>query len=259
MILDEILEKRRLQLQEEQHKTPLAVLEKQLNLAKPPRDFLAAVMEPGISLIAEVKKASPSRGMINAHIVPGELAKTYQRGGARAISVLTERAFFRGHADYLREVKAQVSLPALRKDFIFDPYQIIESKVLGADAVLLIMAMLSDRDYRELYKLANDLGLKCLVEVHDRQELERALQVNPDIIGINNRNLKSFSVDIKTTLELLSYIPPGVAVISESGINNFTQVELLSQQGVHGILVGEALSGSADVPLALQKLLRGDG
>lgn len=255
MILDEILFHRRKLLAEEKNRVSLSSLEKEINNLDKTRDFKKALKINGMSLIAEIKKASPSKGVINENLIPEVLATDYERGGARAISVLTEQKYFRGHPQYLKQVRERVALPVLRKDFIFDPYQVMESRVLGADAILLIASILSNLELKELLSLAKELDLFCLVEVHDRKELEKSLENQAQIIGINNRNLKDFTVDINTTLNLLPHIPEDVVVVSESGIHHFDQVNLLAQNGVDAILVGEALSGSSDINVALRRLM----
>jgi indole-3-glycerol phosphate synthase len=218
------------------------------------RGFARALSRPGISLIAEVKKASPSKGVIRADFHPAEIARAYEAAGASAISVLTDEPHFQGKLAYLDEVRAAVGLPLLRKDFIIHPAQIIEA-VGRADAVLLIVAALSPAELRAYLDLAAACGLDTLVEVHDRTELEVALESGAPTIGINNRDLRTFVVDVDTTLRLLPHIPDDRIVVSESGIKTHAQVAMLEEAGVDAVLVGEALMARADIAAATRELL----
>ncbi len=222
--------------------------------AQPARGFARALAQPGISLIAEVKKASPSRGVICADFHPAAIARTYEAAGAAAISVLTDEPFFQGKLAYLEEVRAVTSLPLLRKDFIIHPAQIYEA-VGRADAVLLIVAALDPAQLADFLALATACGLDTLVEVHDRAELEIALASQAPVIGINNRNLRTFQVDLGTTRALLPHIPTDRVVVSESGIRTAADVAQLRKAGVHAILVGESIMTSADPASTIHELL----
>ena len=219
-------------------------------------DFAAALKGDGMQLIAEVKRSSPSRGVLCADLDHVELARTYAGNGAAAISVLTEETYFGGSPEQLAEVKAAIdSVPVLRKDFIFEPYQIYESRVHGADALLLITSMLSAGQLEELLSLSRALGMRCLVEVHDEEELERALSCGAMIIGINNRDLRTFKVDLENTGRLRPLIPPDRIVVSESGIQSRDDVERLRGWGVDAVLVGETLVTATDVAAKMRELL----
>ncbi|PIZ27288.1 MAG: indole-3-glycerol phosphate synthase, partial [Chloroflexi bacterium CG_4_10_14_0_8_um_filter_46_9] len=220
-----------------------------------PLDFVSVLSGDGIHLIAEIKQASPSRGMLNPNLNLTELAKTYVKGGAAAISVLTEANYFQGSIEHLAAVREVVKLPLLRKDFIFTPYQIYESRAYGADALLLIAAILSQREIEQLLSLSHSLGLRCLVEVHNEVELEKALQSSAKVIGINNRDLKTFKVDLNTTHRLRPLIPQAQVVVSESGIKSRSDVEKLKKWGVNAILVGEALVTASDVLTKIRELI----
>ncbi len=221
-----------------------------------PTGFVSALKrQNGAALIAEVKKASPSKGIIREDFDPVQIAKIYEEAGANCISVLTDEPYFKGHDDYLKAIKGEVSLPVLRKDFMIDPYQIYESRVLGADCVLLIMAALSDDQALQLQETALSLNLDVLVEVHDLEELERAIKLNPMMIGVNNRNLKTLKVDINTSFDLLMYIPDSCVKISESGISSHKNLKKLHQTGYKGFLVGESLMREEDIGAATKNLL----
>jgi indole-3-glycerol phosphate synthase len=227
--------------------------------ASPPRRFAAhlrAAVEAGrYGLIAEIKKASPSKGLIREDFAPAALAQAYQAGGATCLSVLTDVPYFQGSDSDLIDARAAVSLPVLRKDFMLDPYQIIESRALGADCVLLIMAALDDTQAQELEDAAIAIGLDVLVEVHDAAELDRALALKTPLIGINNRNLKTFDVDLATTENLLAAIPEDRMVVSESGLGGPDDLARLSTAGVHCFLIGEALMRSPNVEAATRFIL----
>ncbi|MCP4218547.1 MAG: indole-3-glycerol phosphate synthase TrpC [bacterium] len=221
-----------------------------------PLDILA-VMDEDFRLIAEIKKASPSKGIIRHDFLPVELAKAYAAGGASAISVLTESNFFAGKKEYLTAVKAAVDVPVLRKDFIIHPFQVYEAFNLGADFILLIVACLTDEMLAQLYCMAKALAMEVLVEVHNEAELKRALKLEPELVGINNRDLRTFEVSLDTSLRLRDRIPPEIHVISESGIKNHKDIERLKYAGFSGVLVGESLVREADVSAALRRLLHG--
>jgi indole-3-glycerol phosphate synthase len=211
-------------------------------------DCLQASIEAGrAGVIAEIKKASPSRGVLREQFDPGEIARSYERGGASCLSVLTDVDFFQGADAYLQQARAACSLPVLRKDFMIDPYQVYEARVLGADCILLIVAALDDVMLNELYQLAGHLGMDALIEVHDESELERALWLDATLIGVNNRNLRTFETSLATTLDLLERIPAGRLVVTESGIHTREDVALMRSRGVNAFLVGEAFM-KADEP-----------
>jgi len=207
-----------------------------------------------IKFIAEVKKASPSAGIIREDFNYIDIAKEYESGGASAISVLTDKEFFKGDLKYLSEIKETVSLPALRKDFIIDPYQIYEARAAGADLVLLIARILNKEEINAFLALSRELGMECLVEVHDRDELEKVLETEASIIGINNRNLDTFETNLKTTLQLYHRIPEGKIVVSESGIKTREDVLVLEEAGIDAILIGETLMCSKDISQKIKEL-----
>ena len=223
-----------------------------------PRGFAAALRETltagAPAVIAEIKKASPSKGVIRPHFVPAEIAASYARHGAACLSVLTDAPFFQGHADFLRQARAACPLPVLRKDFLVDPYQVLESRAMGADAILLIAACLSDAQMAELEACAIDLGLDVLVEVHDGNELDRALRLNTPLLGINNRNLRTFEVTLDTTLGLLARVPADRLLVTESGIAGRADVLRMRAAGVNAFLVGEAFMRAEDPGAALADL-----
>ncbi len=229
------------------------------DLEDQPRGFEAALVNAYDSgwtpIIAEVKKGSPSKGLIRADFDPLEIALTYQANGASCLSVLTEEHFFLGHLSYLALIREQVSLPLLRKDFIFDPYQIYEARAAGADAVLLIAAMLEPSKLRDFAALAGELALDVLLEVHDEGELESALATDCRLIGINNRDLRSFVVDITTSERLAALVPAGRTIVAESGITCRDEIVRLTEKGVHAFLIGESLMREPDIGLKLQELL----
>ncbi|NOZ73455.1 MAG: indole-3-glycerol phosphate synthase TrpC [Chloroflexi bacterium] len=246
LILDDIMRWKRQEVLSQKEAVPEVELRALAAFTPAPLDFLAALAQPGISLIAEVKRASPSKGLLCQDFDAVELALTYAQGGARAISCLTDARFFQGKLEYLTAIKEAfrergIEVPVLRKDFIFDPYQILEARAAGADAVLLIMAVLGDHDYRDLLAYCHELGMTALVEVHNEEELKRALRQQPRLIGINNRDLRDFSVDLNTTARLRPQIPEDVLVVSESGIRNAEDVRALKKMGANAMLVGESL------------------
>jgi indole-3-glycerol phosphate synthase len=259
MILDDIIAYKRTELAVQKQTVSLAQLQDTPLFHTTPAPFLRTVREwPGRAIIAEVKKASPSKGVIRADFEPLALAQTYAANGAAAISVLTERKFFQGSLDYLRLIREHVRLPLLRKDFLFDPYQVYEARAYGASAVLLIVAILSDGQLAELGTLARTLGLDCLVEVHDEAELERALAYGVQLLGINNRDLRTFRTTLATSERLMRLIPPGVTVVSESGLSRSEQLSRLESLGVRAFLIGETFMAAPDPGVPLRALLRGE-
>lgn len=257
MILDEIVAAKRRELARAQAELPLSELEKRISKRKPALDFAGALRGDSVRIIAEIKKASPSKGLLCPNFDPLNLAKAYAEGGAAAISVLTETSYFQGALTHLLDIKETPGLdniPLLRKDFLFSPYQVYESRAFGADAVLLITAILSDKELESLLSLAHDLGMQCLVEVHDRPELERVIQSPARIIGINNRDLRTFAVDIATTERLCPLIPKDRIIVSESGIRERKDIQKLQQCGVNAVLIGEALVTASDVSARLKEL-----
>ena len=236
----------------------LSALEDIIHEQPLPKGFensLKSASSHGYGLIAEVKKASPSKGIIREDFTPLELAKAYESGGATCISVLTDFPSFQGKGEYLSEISKTVNLPALRKDFMLDPHQIYESRSLGADCILLILAMIDDYQARELEEIALKLGMDTLVEVHDEDELERALELKSSLIGINNRNLNTFHVTLDTSLELIKEIPEGIHVVSESGLFTKEDLDLLAEQGIRSFLIGESLMRKQDIVSATRSLL----
>ncbi|MDR2692896.1 MAG: indole-3-glycerol phosphate synthase TrpC [Chitinispirillales bacterium] len=219
------------------------------------RPFAAALNKrPELALISEVKKASPSRGVIRADFDPVKTAAVYNENGASAISVLTDQKFFQGHTDYLVSVREAVALPVLRKDFIIDVLQVQETAAINADAMLLIAAALDDSQMRDLYQAAEGLGIERLVEIHNTRELDRVMKLSPSVIGVNNRDLDTFVTDISVTVELIRHIPKEVAVVSESGIESGAQAAQLAAAGVSALLVGESLMRSGDVGALMREL-----
>jgi indole-3-glycerol phosphate synthase len=235
---------------------PAAELQAALREAPPVRDFCAALAAGGpIKLIAEVKKASPSKGVIRADFDPVDVALTYQHHGATCISVLTDEPHFQGSLAYLSEIRAAVHVPLLRKDFILDRYQLLETRAAGADAVLLIAECLDDQQLHALYRDALDLGLTPLVEFHDPANLDRVLRAGARLIGVNNRDLHTFHTDLQHTVRMRRRVPPSCVLVSESGIRSRADVELLHAAGVQAILVGEHLMASPDIGSAVDRLL----
>jgi indole-3-glycerol phosphate synthase len=260
-VLDRIVDATRVDVARRREAVPLSELEGRLAAPRDDRPFREALTRTGVSLIAEHKRRSPSAGEIRAGATVADVVGAYERGGAAAVSILTEGPHFGGSLDDLREARAASVLPILRKDFVVDAYQVYESAVAGADAILLIVAALDDDDLAELHREALGLDLDVLVEVHSEAELDRALDIaDPDVIGINNRDLIDFSVDVERTYELLSDVPAGKTVVSESGFHSREQLDDLERVGVDAVLVGESLMRAPDPELACRDLtgLEGD-
>ncbi|MFN8481588.1 MAG: indole-3-glycerol phosphate synthase TrpC [Anaerolineae bacterium] len=260
MILDKIVAQKRIEVAERKASQPLAELQKQATEALTARDFAAALAQPGVSLIGELKKASPSKGLLRADFAPIELAAVYAANGARAMSILTDEPFFHGRLAYLKAVReaeadgSLAELPLLRKDFMIDPYQVWEARAWGADAILLIVAILDDAELTALRELAESLGMTALVEVHDAAEARRAVASGARVVGVNNRDLRDFSVDIHTTLRLRPLVPADTILVAESGIHTAGDVAMLEQGGVDAILVGEALMTAPDMAAKVREL-----
>lgn len=255
MILDEIHAHKLAEVAERKRRVPPAELEKRLPTAPPVRDFAAALRERPISLIAEIKKASPSAGVIREDFDPVRIARSYAEAGAAAISVLTDEKYFQGSLRFLEDIRAATSVPLLRKDFIIDRYQVIEARAAGADAILLIVHLLDDAALRSLLRQARELGMACLVESHCREELERAIASGAEILGINNRDLHTFTMDLETAIRLAPLVPKGKILVGESGIKTAEDVRRLHEAGISAILVGETLMRSRDMRAKARELM----
>ncbi len=258
MFLEEIVHRNQEELQARKKQLPLAEVCRLAKAQPPPLDLAAALRGDGVRLIAEVKKASPSRGVIRQDFNPVAIAGAYAAGGAAAISVLTEVHYFQGSLEYLKDIRTALGEnrpPLLRKDFIFDPYQVYESLAYGADSLLLIAAILTPEMLVDLCALSHELGLSCLVEVHNESDLVTALESGAGIIGINNRDLNTFTVDLATTERLRPLIPADRIVISESGIGSRDDVDNLKRLGVDALLIGEALMAASDIAAKMRELL----
>ena len=258
MILDQIVAQNKLELEKRKGSFPLEEVRRLALKQAPPLDFASALRGEGVKLIAEVKKASPSRGVIRSDFDPVEIARLYARNGASAISVLTESKYFQGSLNHLKDIREALGdkrPPLLRKDFILDLYQIYESRAYGADALLLIVASLTLEKLRELLGLSRELGMGCLVEVHNEAELEIALKSGARVIGINNRDLNTFDVDLTATRRLRPLIPRDKIVVSESGIKDRRDIEKLANWGVDAVLIGEALMSADDIAAKMKELL----
>jgi indole-3-glycerol phosphate synthase len=261
-VLDKIVATKQAEVAAGQQHHSVADFKAQIELQEPPRGFVDAientVKNRQSAVIAEVKKASPSKGIIRSDFDPVQIANSYQQGGATCLSVLTDVEYFKGSEDYLTQVKATVDLPILRKDFMVDEWQIYQSRAMGADCVLLIVACLDDEKLHSLFSLAKKLGMDVLVEVHDEAEMRRALQTEAKLIGINNRNLKTFETSLKTSQRLRKMVDDSRILVSESGIHNSADIEFLQQQQIHTFLIGESLMRHVEPGEQLVKLLNGE-
>jgi indole-3-glycerol phosphate synthase len=257
MILDDIVADKIPEIEKRKRGLPLEELEKQIQEQSPSLDFASALKGDSIKLIAEVKKASPSKGVIREDFSPIDIARTYAQNGAAAISVLTDEKYFMGSLDYLRNIRKALDtpVPLLRKDFILDKYQVYEARAAGADAILLIVAILKPRKLSELLELSHQLGMQSLVETHNESECNIALNSGAGIIGINNRDLRTFTVDLKTTGRLKQLIPPDRIVVSESGIKDRNDIERLKGWNIDAVLIGESLMASADIAAIMKEFL----
>lgn len=261
MILDQIIANKRNELKLAKERLSLEQIRQKATQEAimannyPVQDFIGAIKSaPNLAIIAEVKQASPSKGMIKKEFNHLTIAKEYASNKVTALSVLTEQKYFRGSPRYLKEIREQITLPLLQKDFTIDPYQVYQAKLLGADCILLIVAALDYSKLKVLYQLATDLSLQCLVEVHNQAELERACQLDVPLIGINNRDLRTFKTDLATTGKLINYIPKSKVVVSESGINSKADMDYLDSLGVSGVLIGSSLMEADSITAKLQEL-----
>ena len=256
-VLDKIVAHKRTEIEAARRRCPLERLQEQIRQAPPVRDFVDALSRATpVGLIAEVKKASPSAGLIRADFDPVAIATTYAAHGAHCISVLTDEHFFQGHLEYLKAVRQAVSVPVLRKDFVLDPYQVFEARAAGADAVLLIAECLDDAQLSSLYDSTRELGMHALIEIYEPENLERVLRLNPPLLGINNRDLKTFVTDLGRSIRLAERVPRETLLVSESGIRNREDVLRLQDAGVRAILVGETLMRAEDIGAKIDELLR---
>ena len=256
--LDEICTTKRVEVANRKMLQSIGDLDRLAATQTAPRGFRAALdvkAAEGFGLIAEIKKASPSKGLIRADFRPTEHAAAYEAGGAACLSVLTDAPYFQGHEDYLVAARAACSLPVLRKDFMVDPWQVAEARAIGADAILIIVAALDDGQMREIEAAAIERGMDVLVETHDAAELDRALRLQSRLIGVNNRNLKDFTIDFARTYELIDRAPDGCTFVAESGLTSHADLAAMASHGVRCFLVGESLMRADDVELATRKLL----
>ncbi len=256
-VLSDICNRKREHVEAQKAKTPLDALKSRIDDQEKPRGFRQALKNSSApAIIAEVKKASPSKGIIRENFDPAEIGKIYEAHGAACVSVLTDEPYFQGSDAYFTAVKNVSTIPLLRKDFMVDPYQIFESRALGADCILLIMAALRDDEAITLFDLSKSLGMDVLIEVHDQEELERAYALKPDLLGINNRNLNTLEVDVQTSFDLFKHMPQDTLKVTESGISDAQTIQKLQNHGFDAFLVGESLMSEADIGHALQTLRR---
>ena len=257
-VLKRIIARKYGEIEQAKAAQPLSELRSQLAGASPVRGFRQALqnkIDVGLpAVIAEIKKASPSKGVIRENFIPDEIARSYAGAGAACLSVLTDRDFFQGHDTFMQQAREACALPVIRKDFMVEPYQIDESRVLGADCILLIVSALSDDQLAELYGRSRELGMDVLVETHDEEELERALKLSPDLLGINNRNLRTFEVTLETTLRMLERVPSETLLVTESGILSRDDVKSMRERDVNAFLVGEAFMREEDPGAHLKSL-----
>ncbi|HGJ66553.1 TPA: indole-3-glycerol phosphate synthase TrpC [bacterium] len=256
MILDDIIVHKRIEIEQQKRNIPFDDVKRMSESVIDKRDFKGALSQKGkVNLIAEIKKASPSKGIIRQDFDPSDIACIYEQNGASAISVLTDQKFFQGDLSFLKIARSVTSsIPLLRKDFIIDEYQVFQSKMAGADAILLIASVLEKQDLINLLAIAESIGLDCLVEVHTEEELRKVLQTNAEIIGINNRDLRTFKTDTQTTARLTQIIPNNKVVVAESGITSSEDVRFLKKCGVQAMLVGEAIMASKNIALKVKQL-----
>ena len=261
-ILDKIVAYKKEEVAAQKQERPLNMLEEDISQAGAPRSFFEALRTKmsanKFGLIAEIKKASPSKGLIRSEFFPDQLARAYEKGGAACLSVLTDTPSFQGHPDFLRVARASCKLPVLRKDFMVDPFQVAQTRAWGADAILVIMACTTDTLAKELVSAAHHYHMNVLVEVHDQPELERALDLDCQLIGINNRNLKTFETRLETSIELAPLIPSDKIIVSESGIGTNEDLQRLAKSNINTFLVGESLMRLSDVTKATKNLLLGE-
>jgi indole-3-glycerol phosphate synthase len=256
MILERIIQNKKVEVERAKKSSPLESISSQIEGTQAPKGFFRAIEPDGrVKIIAEIKCASPSKGVLREDFNPVEIARGYSEGGASAISVLTDREFFNGDLSHLREVRDAVETPLLRKDFIVDPYQVYESRLYGADAVLLIASVLEGKALCELLRLVHSLGMEAVVEVHDEEDLEKALYAGSGVIGINNRDLKTFDVNLDVSIRLSRLIPKGRVVIAESGIGSIEDIRRLIGEGIHVFLIGEAFMRAKSPGAELARLL----
>lgn len=257
MMLEQILSYKQQELEYQKRSLPMTELRRIASEQPPPRDFAAALQGDDIKLIAEVKKASPSRGVIRSQFNPVEIGRIYANNGASALSVLTETRYFQGSLNYLRDIRTSLGtdgLPLLRKDFLFDPYQVYQSRAYGADSLLLIVSLLKPEQLQEILQLSHELNMTCLVEAHNEKEVETAVNSNARIIGINNRDLATFAVDLSTTEKLRPLIPPNRIVVSESGIKKRSDIAKMRQLGVNAVLIGETFMSAPDIAAKMKEV-----
>jgi len=259
MILDKIIEQKKLEITKEKQELPLSDIKNQLQNSNIPKNSFIAKIESdiaknNIAIIAEVKKASPSKGIIREDFDHLEIAKIYENSGASSISVLTDEKFFQGSKEYLTQIKKEVNLPLLRKDFIIDPYQIYQAKLIGADCILLIMSILSEEEAINLEKIAIENDLDVLVEVHNEEELQKALKLQTKLIGINNRNLKNMTINVNNSINLSKNIPQDKIIICESGISDKDDIKLMQENNINCFLIGELFMRQNDIGKKLQEL-----